>query len=248
MEFFLETTETILEGLGFKHYDSLHLAWIAIFIAVTLLSIRYYRNASETDRAKWRKTMAVLLVGNELFKMICLTLGGNYQFSYLPLHLCSINIFVIAYHAWKPNRLLDSILYTVCIPGALAAILFPSWTKLPLMNFMHIHSFTVHIELALYPIVLTAAGEIHPKLSDIPKCIGMLMAAAVPIYFINLLLGTNFMFLMEADANNPLYVFEQLFGSHLWGFPIIITAILIIMFTPWHLYDKRKEKLSHQAH
>ena len=174
--------------------------------------------------------------------MAGLFIGGNYQFSYLPLHLCSINIFVIAYHSFKPNRLLDSILYTVCIPGALAALLFPSWTSLPLGNFMHIHSFTVHILLALYPIVLTCGGDIRPKVQDIPKCVGILMAAALPIYLINLLLGTNFMFLMEADANNPLFIFKQLFGSHIWGFPIIIAGILIVMFTPWYLYDKRLEK------
>ena len=107
---------------------------------------------------------------------------------------------------------------------------------------MHIHSFTVHILLALYPIVLTCGGDIRPKVQDIPKCVGILMAAALPIYLINLLLGTNFMFLMEADANNPLFIFKQLFGSHIWGFPIIIAGILIVMFTPWYLYDKHLEK------
>lgn len=177
--------------------------------------------------------------------MFWLIVGGNYLWTYLPLHLCSINIFVIAFHAWKPNRLMDSILYTACIPGAIAALLFPTWTELPVLNFMHLHSFTIHILLAMYPIVLTAGGEIHPKLSDIPKCLGMLMGAAVPIYFVNLLLDTNFMFLMSADPGNPLYIFEQLFGSHLIGFPVIISAILVVMFTPWHIYDKHKEKLSH---
>lgn len=242
MEYFLETTETIAEGAGFTHYSFLHIAWLLLFVVTIIVNVIIYRKASPEKRSLWKKVIAALLIADELFKMAGLMIGGNYQFSYLPLHLCSINIFVIAYHSHKSNRLLDSILYTVCIPGAMAALLFPSWTKLPLANFMHIHSFTVHILLALYPIVLTCAGEIHPKLEDIPKCIGLLMGMAVPIYLINLLLDTNFMFLMEADANNPLYIFEQLFGSHLWGFPIIISAILIVMFTPWHLYDKHKEK------
>lgn len=242
MEHFLETTETIIEGVGFTHYDFLHIVWLILFAAVTIANIIYYRKATSEKRSQWRKIIAALLIADELFKMAGLFIGGNYQFSYLPLHLCSINIFVIAYHSFKPNRLLDSILYTVCIPGALAALLFPSWTSLPLGNFMHIHSFTVHILLALYPIVLTCGGDIRPKVQDIPKCVGILMAAALPIYLINLLLGTNFMFLMEADANNPLFIFKQLFGSHIWGFPIIIAGILIVMFTPWYLYDKRLEK------
>ena len=242
MEYFLETTETIIDGVGFSHYSLIHIAWLVLFAGVTIANVIYYKKASPEKRSQWRKIIAALLIADELFKMAGLFIGGNYQFSYLPLHLCSINIFVIAYHSFKPNRLLDSILYTVCIPGALAALLFPSWTKLPLGNFMHIHSFTIHILLALYPIVLTCAGDIRPKVQDIPKCVGILLTAAIPITIINLLLGTNFMFLMEADTNNPLYIFKQLFGSHLWGFPIIITAILIVMFTPWYLLDRRQNK------
>lgn len=242
MEYFLDTTETIISGVGFTHYDILHILWLVLFAGVTIANIIYYRKASPEKRSQWRKIIAALLVADELFKMAGLFMGGNYQLSYLPLHLCSINIFVIAYHSFKPNRLLDSILYTVCIPGALAALLFPSWTKLPLANFMHIHSFTVHILLALYPIVLTCGKDIRPKVQDIPKCVGILLITAVPIYLINLLLDTNFMFLMEADANNPLYIFKQLFGSHLWGFPIIIAGILIVMFTPWYLYDRKLNK------
>ena len=216
MEYFLETTETIIDGVGFSHYSLIHIAWLVLFAGVTIANVIYYKKASPEKRSQWRKIIAALLIADELFKMAGLFIGGNYQFSYLPLHLCSINIFVIAYHSFKPNRLLDSILYTVCIPGALAALLFPSWTKLPLGNFMHIHSFTIHILLALYPIVLTCAGDIRPKVQDIPKCVGILLTAAIPITIINLLLGTNFMFLMEADTNKQTQSRTKTPGSVIW--------------------------------
>ena len=45
---------------------------------------------------------------------------------------------------------------------------------------------------------------------------------------VNLLLDTNYMFLMYADPGNPLYLFEQMWGNHLYGFPILITAVLIV--------------------
>ena len=57
---------------------------------------------------------------------------------------------------------------------------------------------------------------------------------AAGVYCVNLLLDTNFFFLMEAEKGNPLYLFEQAFGSHLIGFPIIIAGILLVMYTlPW---------------
>lgn len=242
MQYFLDTTETVPSGVGFSHYDSLHLIWLAAFIVITVFSIVAYRRFDENKKKIWKFSVAALLIADEVFKVVMLVIGGRYLPSYLPLHLCSINIFLIAFHAWKPSKLLSGYLYTVGIPGALAALLFPSWSSLPLANFMHIHSFTVHILLALYPITLAASGELAPDVKSIPKYLLLLVAMAVPIYFINLILDTNFMFLMSADSGNPLYIFEQLLGNHLYGFPVLIAAILIVMYVPLVIFRKIKNK------
>ena len=69
-----------------------------------------------------------------------------------------------------------------------------------------------------------------------------MLLMAIPIYEINVLLDTNFMFLMSADAGNPLYIFEQLWGNHLYGFPALIIVILLVMYGPLTLIRKLKEK------
>lgn len=242
MQYFLETTETIAAGVGFSHYDSLHLVWLVAFLIITVLNCVWYRRMSLTGKDRWRKAVAILLMADELFKVVMLVIGDRFLPTYLPLHLCSINIFVIAIHAWKPSKLLGGYLYTVGIPGALAALLFPTWTSLPLANFMHIHSFTIHILLALYPIVLGTAGELDPQVKKLPQYLLLLVAMAIPIYGINVLLDTNFMFLMYANKGNPLYLFEELWGNHLYGFPILMVAILIVMYVPLILLRKMKKK------
>ncbi len=242
MKYFLHTVETIEEGLGFSHYDGLHLSWLALFAILTVLNCIWYRKMSDSGKARWKKGMALLIISNELFKMAMLAIGGRYSFGYLPLHLCSINIFIIAIHAWKPSKLLSGFLYTVCIPGAIAALLFPTWTSLPIFNFMHMHSFTVHIELAMYPIVLAAAGELNPSVKQLHKYLLLLVIMAIPIYGINLLLDTNFMFLMSADPGNPLYMFQELWGNHLYGFPVLIAAVLIVMYVPLVIFRRLRKK------
>ena len=79
---------------------------------------------------------------------------------------------------------------------------------------------------------MTAAGELRPEVKRLPQYLGLLIGMAIPIYGINLLLDTNFMFLMSADEGNPLYLFEQLWGSHLLGFPVIIAGVLLVMYVP----------------
>lgn len=241
MQYFMDTTETVPAGVGFAHYDLLHLLWLALFLVVTIISVVTYRKMSSKARKTWKISIAALLIADEIFKVVMLLIGGRYLPGYLPLHLCSINIFLIAIHAWKPSKILGGYLYTVGIPGAVAALLFPSWSSLPLANFMHLHSFTVHILLALYPITLAAAGELKPEVKKIPQYLLLLVAMAIPIYFINLVLDTNFMFLMSADPGNPLYLFQQLWGNHLYGFPVLIIAVLAVMYIPLVIFRKVKK-------
>ena len=246
MEYFLETSDTISEGLGFSLFGTIHLNWLVIAAVLITANCLLYRKLKPEGRVRWNKTVALLIIGNELFKHTMLIIGGNFLPDYLPLHLCSINIFLIAIHAWRPTVMLSNFLYTVCIPGAIAALLFPSWTKLPVANFMHLHSTTIHIMLVMYPMVLSVNGVLKPSARGIPKCLGLLLVMAGVALVANLAFDTNFMFLMEAEPGNPLYVFEQLFGSHLIGFPILITAVLLVMYVPLELYRKHKNHIMAQ--
>ena len=55
----------------------------------------------------------------------------------------------------RPNLacLLYTSLYTLCLPGAAAALLFPEWSAYPQWNFMNLNSFLVHGLLILFPIL-----------------------------------------------------------------------------------------------
>lgn len=242
MKYFFETTGSIDAGLGFAYFDFLHLAWLCFGLLVIAANSIGYRKLQEIGRKRWQKTVAWLLIADELFKMAILIYSGNYGFDYLPFHLCSINIFLIVIHAYRPSLILGNFLYTVCIPGALAALLFPTWTNLPLANGMHLHSFTVHILLMLYPVVLTVNGDINPNIKQLPKTLGLLLIMAIPIYGLNLLLDTNFMFLIYADEGNPLYWFGENWGNHLYGFPVIIAGVLLVMHGPLVLVKKLRKK------
>lgn len=240
MEYFLDTVETIEEGVGFSYFGPTHLLWLVFFIIFAGICCYVYRTSDAKRRYKLRKTIALLIVSDELFKIVMLLIGGNYSVKYLPLHLCSINIFIIAYHVYRPSKMLDNFLYSICIPAALAALIFPTWVELPFANFMHIHSFTIHILLATYPIMLVYGKDIKPNIREIPKCIIFTLIMAVPIYFINILLDTNFMFLMYAEPGNPLYCFGENLGFHLLGVPVIEGLILLIMYSPFYIKKKRE--------
>ncbi|MBE6897354.1 MAG: hypothetical protein E7477_09715 [Ruminococcaceae bacterium] len=244
MEYFFETVETIGKGKGFSHFDSCHIFWL-IFSALILISVSLlYKKASEKNRAVMRYTVSALIIADEIFKVVCLVAYGNFTPKYLPLQLCSINVFVIAVHALTRSKAIGNFLYTICLPASVLPLIFPTWTKLPIENFMHIHSFTIHMLLALYPLMLTVGSDIKPKLKYVPACLAVLFLLAGVAFAANSIWDTNFMFLRSASKGNPLYVFKELFGNHLIGYPILIPAVIAAMHLPWIIARKIKKEKS----
>ena len=151
------------KNFGFTHFEATHIFWLVLLVVTAVVCSLCYRKCGEKGRKRFRFIVAGLIFLDEIAKWIMLFATDQWTVNYLPLHLCTINIFIIAIHLIKPYKSLDNFLYMICIPAALAALLFPTWTRQPILNFMHIHSSTIHILLALYPIMLTAGGDIKPR-------------------------------------------------------------------------------------
>lgn len=227
---FLDTKETIPAGLEWSHYGPWHLFWLAVMVVfITLLSVQYKKRDDHT-RAKWRHVLGLIIPGMEVCKLTILLVNGTYTHDYLPLHLCSVSILLIAIHARRPGPILDNYLYGICIPGAMAAMLFPDWTMLPPVNYNNIHSFIIHILLVAYPVMVTVGGDLRPDWRKLPRCLLFTLCLAVPVYLFNLKFGTNFMFLMYAEPGNPLLIFEELWGHHLLGVPVLGTVFIGLMY------------------
>lgn len=238
--FFL-TKETVPEGVGFSTFDTTHLLWLlGAFISIAAAAI-IYRRLSYQNRNVMRTVVGILVVLCEIVKDIAVAAIGDFGVGYLPFHLCGINILLIGFDLIKQTKTVRNFLYYIGIPGAMLALLFPNWTALPCVNFFHIHSFIVHLLLVMYPVILVTSGEVKPNIRTMPKCVLLLIGLAIPAYILNLIFDTNFMFLMSPETGNPLGLFEQYLGSHLWGFPILLPIVMFIMYLPLFIVSKIKK-------
>ena len=239
---FLDTVETIVDGAGFSLFGKTHLIWLASFVVLAIALPLIYRKLGAKARNIMRLSIAILIILDEIWKWVFLFIGNRYEHSYLPLHLCSINVFLIAFHIFKQPKVINNFLYTICIPAGIIALLTPSWTALPPANFMHIHSFSIHILLAIYPLMLTIGGDIKPQIKMAPKCILLLTCMGIVVLGINFLCDTNFMFLMRTDDISFLVIFEKIFGAHQWAFPILLPIVMLVMYLPVVISNKFKNK------
>ena len=240
--FFL-TNDQIPEGVGFQTFGPTHLLWLLVCLLVWVVACIFYRRLSAQKQKLALRVLGIYIFLQEMAKNLVLILLGEFGWGYLPFHLCGINILLILFDTIKQTKTVRSFLYYFAIPGAMLALLFPNWTETPVWNFFHLHSFTIHMLLVLYPLLLVTTNQVLTDLKSALRGVALLVAMAIPVYGLNLLWDTNFMFLMEPDSGNPLEMFEKLLGSHLWGFPILLPVVILVMYIPVFIIRKRKEKV-----
>ena len=238
---FFVSSESIPEGVGFQTFGPTHLLWLLGGLILWIVGCVFFKKLSETKRKLTLRVLGIYIFVQEMVKNLVLILLGDFGWGYLPFHLCGINILLITFDTFKQVKTVRSFLYYFAIPGAALALLFPNWTSMPVWNFFHIHSFTIHMLLVLYPLLLVTTGQVATDLKSALKGVLLLIAMAIPVYGLNLLWDTNFMFLMKPDSGNPLEMFEKLLGSHLWGFPILLPVVILVMYLPVFLVKKLKK-------
>ena len=95
MEHFWKTVEVIPEGIGFAHYGTLHLCWLAAFAVLLVLNCILYRRLDGKGRKLWRIVVAVLLVLDEVYKQIPLFVNGLFTLEYTMFqstHPCRVRL------------------------------------------------------------------------------------------------------------------------------------------------------------
>ena len=244
MDMFFATSEHVPEGVGFQTFGLTHILWLLAGLLFFIGACLFYKKLSDSKRKLMLRILGIYIFTQEMVKNLVLIILGDFGWGYLPFHLCGINILLILFDTIKQAKTVRSFLYYFAIPGAALALLFPNWTNMPVWNFFHIHSFTIHILLVLYPLLLVTGNQVETDLKAALKGVGLLVAMAIPVYGLNLLWDTNFMFLMHPDSGNPLELFEQLLGSHLWGFPILLPPVILVMYIPAMIIRKRRQKLA----
>lgn len=220
--------------IGFQLYGALHIGWLIIIAFITLISTYYYTVTSPERRKKYRFALPIVLIVLEIIKDFILFLNGTFTLDELPLHLCSVAMFLILWNAIRPTALNKEILYALVLPGALAALLFPSWTEIPVFSYIHFHSFVHHTLLIMYPVWLLVSGELKPNPRELHRVAIFLISLALPIYLFNKAVGTNFMFTNYPAPGSPLVLLEQWLGNpgYLVGFAGLILIVWFFIYLP----------------
>lgn len=220
------------EDSGFALFGLTHIIWLLLIAGGIIWGTMIYRRKSQKSRKKILHGLAYVMAGMELYKDAVLAITGNMQAQYLPLQLCGLAVIIEILYAFVPCVFLGEVMCIACMPGALAALLFPDWTKYPVINFMNLHSFIIHGILVLVPVMLMAAGEFQPKLRRIYMVLGFFVVVVPIMMWVNLRLDTNFMFLELPSRGSPFERVYQTLGysGYLLVYGIVVVILILVVY------------------
>ena len=235
MEHFFTLEEDLPAGVGFALWGGAHIAWLCFAAALAAGLALLYRRLPKTGRRRLRHALGWAVLACELMKDVNVLVQRGIDVWYLPLHLCGLAVFFTFAHSRAPGKTLGNFLYSCCMPGAAFALLTPDWTAYPAFSYHSLVGFTVHALLVAYPLSQVIAGEMRPEPKYLPRCLGILLCCAVPIFFLNRALGTNYMFLMWPSPGSPLAWFASFLGvpGYLLGYLPMLAAVWLLLYLPF---------------
>lgn len=210
----------------FMIFDLIHLSWLIIITISLIISVICY--VRSTHQKKWLKIIFWTLFISEVLKQLILYFTNEYTYWSPPLHLCGLGIFIVGWHVYQPNKYNATILFSLTLPGALIALIFPGWTANGLNSFLHYHSFIFHALLVAAVLLPLSTKQLHLAYKTLWISILFLVIIVPIIYQYNIKFDTNFMFLNAPVKNTPLQWLYDAFGSS--GYLISLSVFMLIIW------------------
>jgi hypothetical integral membrane protein (TIGR02206 family) len=230
MNMFFDYSSNLTPGAGFSCFSFGHFVWLAVG-CLLISSLAYFYKVHKKERRLLTFAVAALALSLELGRAALLLHLGLYDRGRLPLHLCTLSIYLCFFHSVHPGKTLGQFLYAFSLPGAVFALLFPDWADYPAWHFVTVSSFLLHFLMVLYPLMQVLTGDIKPDAKQLPRVLLMMLCLAVPIYFLNLSLDTNYMYLNYPLVATPLMLFSSLGRpGYLVVYPLLVSLIWLILY------------------
>ena len=229
--YFFTPQNALPNDVGFTQYGSAHLLWLvtiaAAVIAAAVVPVRYCRRTA--DIGAWAALVLIIL------EKLMFAVQGALDIGQLPLHLCEMAPVLLVLFTFRRSDWLGQVLWTLCLPGSIAALLFPDWTMYPSCSAVSLQSFMLHGLLILCPVLWLRDGLIRPDWRKLWKPWLFLAVVVPPIYLLNKLWHTNYFFVNAGSAGSPLELLIDKLGNpgFLVGYAAIALGVMVIMDLPF---------------
>lgn len=214
---------------NFKQFCFQHDISLLIPILIGMVFIFWgLRAKSDTQRRNISLMLAGLIVLIRAIRYIMDIYFGVFEWADLfSLHICHIDLILLVICLIKPNKALFNFCFLVGIPIALSVALFPG-SNHPAPGIPRAMFFIMsHMMLIMGALYLAIALHMKPTFKSFMGIAAVGNLCLVPLYFINAILHTNFLYIMEAPKGTVIEAFDKLLG---WpGYVLALDALALLL-------------------
>lgn len=235
---------------GGPAFEMFGLPHLAALLAIALLNIGLlrFKNATEQARHRLRWTLALVLWANEIGWHIWNYAVGQWNIqTMLPLHLCSILVWLGALGLVMRNNRVYEFMYFLGIGGALQPLLTPD---VGLYGFPHYRFWQTYISHGLIitiAIYMTAVEGFRPTWKSLWRVFGWGNAYMVIVFVINQWIGSNYLFIARKPETASLLDVLPPWPYYIAYIEVIALATCLILYLPFALKDWRARRAATPA-
>lgn len=227
-----------------RDFDMFSMAHIVTFILffITFCSLVYFRKKLKPYQKTMKWALFSILLTSELSLHLWLILTKQWEVGNLPIQLCSLSTFLALFLFLKKNEKVFYLLYFFGILPPILSMVTPE-IGYHFPHFRFIKYFLHHSAIPLAVLYFILFEDYRVPRKAILYSYVSVNIIAVPVFFLNQLLGTNFFYLANPTESKTILSF---FGSGIMYYinlEIIAVIVFIITYIPMEIINRKRKDL-----
>jgi hypothetical integral membrane protein (TIGR02206 family) len=225
-------------GTPFVLFGIWHLVALLVILLINFAMLGF-RSSSEKTRTILRWSMAILLWMDEASWHIWNLYWGHWNVSLLPFHICSLLVWLTGFMLIFKIRWIYEFAYFIGIGGAMQALLTPDAGIYGFPHYRIFQTFISHGLLITSAIFMTTVEGFRPTWKSFWRVVIGLNIYAALVYPLNLLLGTDFLYINSKPATASLLDALPRWPYYLIYMELLGLAIFLLLYLPFIIRDAR---------
>lgn len=226
----------------FVLFSSQHLIAIAAIILIGSIVIISQRKANQAQRKRVRWIMAILLVFNEtIWHIWNISIGEWTIQTMLPLHLCSVLVWLSAYMLVTKNTTIYEFAYLIGIAGALQAVLTPDLGQYAFPHLRYFQVFLSHGLIIISALYMTLVEGFRPNWQSVKRVAIYGNLYLLLVFLLNMAIGSNYLFVAHKPETASLLDVLPPWPYYILIIELLAAVFILLFYAPFAIMDKNKK-------
>ena len=232
------------DGSVFILFESAHLIILLIIVVVNIWMLRF-KDAPESTRKAVRWTMAIILWVNEAAWHIWNVYLGTWNIqTMLPLHMCSVLIWLSGFMLIFKNYQIYEFVYFLGIGAGLQALLTPDVGIYNFPHFRFLQAFIGHGMMLTSGIYMTTVEGFRPTWKSMFRVIIIANIYMVVIFFVNSAIGSNYLMVNGKPSVKSILDLMPAWPTYLLYVEAIGIITCLLLYIPFAIKDWRTRRIA----